>query len=548
MKRYIISLFVLIVFITTACDFSLEEHPYNAGGDMTEYPEGGAQMVTAVYNVFWSSELMKKSYMETIDMDHDHAAAPSWVVSGAGEGNITTHWSYNTSSDPFNAFYRLINRANYAIDHLPEVKDLNEELIGQYMGEAKFLRAFAYFHLVRMYGAVPLRLTFNSPDDMPRASVMEVYNQIEKDLTEASEALPWKTSGENWGRANRTASKLLLARVCSTIASAALSGSVSMEVDIKGQVRTFATDTVAGFKGVDATAYYTKVKNLCDEIIATRGTYYDLMPSFKDIWGGTNVRNNEFVWGITGNAQLEYTTAHLGYYYSAIPYNGRGWAGMTEHAFALYRDGDERGEHGIFHFIKQSFTATSAYVRIPDDISKYPTGPDGRASRAVADYYNIIFPTKWYLGNVVNPQPVTSDPGYAYQAQDIIMIRFVEAYLLRAEALNELGDPSGALDDLDVVRKRAKAALFERYTTNKTTIRSLVLEERAMEFVQEFNRKFDLLRWGLYLKVMNAVGSVRVQGTGLTISKTREPRSLLYAVPLNEININKKFGPNNPGW
>jgi hypothetical protein len=124
----------------------------------------------------------------------------------------------------------------------------------------------------------------------------------------------------------------------------------------------------------------------------------------------------------------------------------------------------------------------------------------------------------------------------------------VDAYLLRAEALNELGDPAGALDDLDVVRKRAKAALFERFTTDKTTIRSLILEERSMEFMQEFNRKFDLLRWGLYLKVMNAVGSVRVQGTGVTITKTREPRSTLYAVPLNELNINKKFGPNNPGW
>ncbi|MCX6307326.1 MAG: RagB/SusD family nutrient uptake outer membrane protein [Bacteroidia bacterium] len=537
MKKIIVTLLIMSMIINTSCDFNLEEHPHNAGGDMVDYPAGAAQMVTSIYNVFWSTELMKKSYMETIDMDHDHAAAPTWVVSGAGEGNMTTHWSYNTPADPFNAFYRLINRANYAIENLPLVKDLSEDLLNQYMGEAKFLRAYGYFHLVRMYGSVPLRLAFITPLDLPRASVMSVYEQIMKDLVDASEVLPWKTQGENWGRANRIGSKLLLARVYSTIASAALAGNADMEVDVKGLVRTFTTDSVAGFDGVDAALYYSKVSDLCDEVIATKGTYYDLRSSFKEIWGGANVRNNEFVWGIAGNAQLEYTTMHLGYYYSAIPYNGRGWAGMSEHAFSLYGEGDERGEHGIFHYIKQSFTATSAYVRIPDDATKYPTGPDGIASRAVADYYNIIYPTKWYLGDVVNPQPVTADPGYAYQAQDVIMIRFVEAYLLRAEARNELDDPAGALDDLDVVRKRAKAGPFERYTTNKTTIRSLVLEERAMEFVQEFNRKFDLLRWGLYLKVMNAVGSVRVQGTGMTITKTREPRSLLYAVPLNEINI-----------
>ncbi len=548
MNKKIFILILVSSVILSACDFSLEEHPYNAGGDMTDSPAGAAQMVTAIYNVFWSSELMKKSYMETIDMDHDHAAAPTWVVSGAGEGNITTHWSYNTGSDPFNAFYSLINRANYALEKLPLVKDLSGDLLNKYLGEARFLRAFAYFHLVRMYGGVPLRITFESPLDMPRASVMEVYNQIEEDLTAASDVLPWKTDGESWGRANRVAAKLLLARVYATIASAALSGHVDVEVDIKGLVKTIATDTVAGFKEVDALLYYARVKDICDEIIASKGTYYDLRPSFRELWGGANKRNNEFVWGVAGNAQLEYTTVHLGFYYSAIPYNGRGWAGMSEHAYGLYRDGDERGEHGIFHFVKQTFTATSAYVRIPDDITKYPTGPDGKPSRAVADYYNTIFLTKWYMGDVVNPQPVTVEPGYAYQAQDVIMIRFVDAYLLRAEARNELGDPSGALDDLDVVRNRAKAAPFERHTTDVTSVRSLVLEERAMEFVQEFNRKFDLLRWGLYLKVMNSVGSVRVQGTGLTITKTREPRSLLYAVPLNEININKAFGPNNPGW
>ena len=69
-----------------------------------------------------------------------------------------------------------------------------------------------------------------------------------------------------------------------------------------------------------------------------------------------------------------------------------------------------------------------------------------------------------------------------------------------------------------------------------------------MEFMQEFNRKFDLLRWGLYLDVMNKTQSVRIQGTGLSISKVRQPRSILYAVPLNEINNNRLFGPNNSGY
>ena len=130
----------------------------------------------------------------------------------------------------------------------------------------------------------------------------------------------------------------------------------------------------------------------------------------------------------------------------------------------------------------------------------------------------------------------------------MILIRFIELYLLRAEAYNELDFPDKALADVDVVRARAKADLLSGTTSDKTEIRSLILQERAMEFMQEFNRKFDLLRWGLYLDVMNATQSVRIQGTGLSISKVRQPRSILYAVPLNEINNNRLFGPNNSGY
>ena len=91
--------FVLgLSLMLSACD--MEERPYTINDSMTQTEEGAALAVTAMYNTFWSTSLMKKSYMECIDMDHDHSAAPSWVMSGAGEGNMTNHWSYNTSSDP----------------------------------------------------------------------------------------------------------------------------------------------------------------------------------------------------------------------------------------------------------------------------------------------------------------------------------------------------------------------------------------------------------------------------------------------------------------
>ena len=60
------------------------------------------------------------------------------------------------------------------------------------------------------------------------------------------------------------------------------------------------------------------------------------------------------------------------------------------------------------------------------------------------------------------------------------MIRYVDAYLLRAEARNELNNPAGALEDLDVVRARAEASLKTGTTTDKTEIRSLVLQGKSV--------------------------------------------------------------------
>ena len=75
--------------------------------------------------------------------------------------------------------------------------------------------------------------------------------------------------------------------------------------------------------------------------------------------------------------------------------------------------------------------------------------------------------------------------------------------------------------------------------------RSVVFEERGLELCQEFNRKFDLLRWGLYLKVMNATDNIRINTTVRSVIRTQ--KNLLYAIPTNEIAENVLIGGNNYG-
>jgi hypothetical protein len=70
-----------------------------------------------------------------------------------------------------------------------------------------------------------------------------------------------------------------------------------------------------------------------------------------------------------------------------------------------------------------------------------------------------------------------------------------------------------------------------------------VLAERAREFVFEGIRRYDLMRWGIYLQVMNKIGIGQNN-----ITKVRNTRNLLLPIPQSELNSNTLIPANNPGW
>jgi hypothetical protein len=70
-----------------------------------------------------------------------------------------------------------------------------------------------------------------------------------------------------------------------------------------------------------------------------------------------------------------------------------------------------------------------------------------------------------------------------------------------------------------------------------------VLAERAREFVFEGIRRYDLMRWGVYLQVMNKIGIGQNN-----ITKVRNTRNLLLPIPQSELNSNTLIPANNPGW
>lgn len=133
--------------------------------------------------------------------------------------------------------------------------------------------------------------------------------------------------------------------------------------------------------------------------------------------------------------------------------------------------------------------------------------------------------------------------------------------LILAEAANELNGPTQeAVNALNLVRERSNATprdieQFEEGTivkvdgvntkiSPKASLRSSIIEERAMELALEGDRRWDLIRWGIYLPAMNALGGADEPGN----VKERSEKHLLFPIPTLEVLTNKGIKANNPGW
>ncbi|HEU4556636.1 MAG TPA: RagB/SusD family nutrient uptake outer membrane protein, partial [Longimicrobium sp.] len=114
------------------------------------------------------------------------------------------------------AAFHAVNRANSVIDNVPGIASMDPALRDRVVAEARFLRAYHYFNLVRLFGGVPLYLNETRSLDSiqkPRATQAEVYQAIIKDLTDAAAVLPASYTGNNVGRATSGAARALLLKV-----------------------------------------------------------------------------------------------------------------------------------------------------------------------------------------------------------------------------------------------------------------------------------------------------------------------------------------------
>jgi tetratricopeptide (TPR) repeat protein len=392
--------------------------------------------------------------------------------------------------------YQLINCANQVLSRIDQV-EFEKLAKDNLKGQALFLRAFAYFDLVKYFGGVPLYLKpVSTYDDafILRSTKEEVYAQIISDTQKAIDLLPVKST-TNLGKASKGAAQTML-------------GDVYMNLK----------------KYAEAEAVLKQVSG------------YELLPNYKDNFKITNKNNKESIFEIQykQGATEGFTNS---FFYTFLPklkstavvtgvdgrFNG-GRTGLntaTPDLIACYENGDPR------------LAASIGYVNVSENYN----GGYSVAQFPYCKKYEALHSTAYDVG--------TNWPVY----------RYAEVLLFLAEASIEQNKITEALANLNLVRTRA--GLPNITETNQANLRDIIAKERRVEFAFENKRWIDLVRTGKAVSVMSAYGA-RIKanpgayyyptGNGpVAASYNVTNDKLIFPIPQGERDINKEL-TQNPGY
>ena len=579
MKKIIYT--ILAVLALAGCNSWIEEKPDGLITDekIGDSNEAVSQWLTGTYSK-WIDDMFRWGYFpKVLEFDADYISGPDWLFGTFGAGNFQGESSVTDAL--WKGCYGLIERCNNAERHIAAMDVPTQETKNNAIGELRFQKALAYFMLVRAYGDVPIQGEGEDAEDFaPRQCVDKVYSYIIRNLEEAA-AMMYTRDNSAWqqGHACAGGAAGLLAKVYATMAAAAMPEGTELVIrtgkayDETGDKKVYAPlesitmhkSAVKGYEGMDSKALYTKAAEWAGKVINGEYGHYELLP-YDRLWKKASFGESEhmfYVASVSGDATYKNSIHEMyeGYYTEkgADFLQSGGWVGCTRHWYDLFEHDDLRIVKGVkhrwrFHFHRESnsgfyYPQTKEYTRMAtgyDEDTDTWGKPSGIYADGVSYYYSmdsqcLAFTTKYE--DVTDNAIINADSNWP-------LLRYADVLLIYAEAMNELGEDKAqeALEKLNIVRSRSNASLAQ--LTGQGALdtqlkrRSAIIEERAKELACEADRRWDLIRWGVYLEAMNALGGSDDAG----VSKSRQPRNLLYPIPAEEINTNKNINENNPGW
>ncbi len=474
--------------------------------DNYPYPGGSGpydQFIFGAYNELRSFNVHSQSFITATSIRSDDADKGSTPADGGANAidmdNFPVAPSNSFANTLWVGYYGLINKCNVTIKEVNTNPNIvaTDAIKQQTIGEAKFLRGYGYFMLVRLFGRVPIIDTvFDNPaaqNNVAQSSAAQVYAFIENDLTFASNTLPLSWDPKFVGRVTKGAANGLLAKVYLYQQKWPQAMAAANAVMTSGQ--------------------------------------YDLSTPYDKIFREEGENSKESVFEVQATASATIQTANGVQYAQIMGVRGTGsfdlgwgWNTPSTYLETAYEPGDPRKNRTILY----TSTGTTTYQTIYGE--NLPTGlPNPR-------YNNKVY---------TNPSLRSSIGNRFGYWMNIRILRYADVVLMYAEAANEVGGAANitaAKTALNSVRARARngiaGILPDVTTTDQVTLRDAIRQERRIELAMEHERFFDIVRWGISQSAMIAGGKTNFNST----------RDNLLPIPQTQIDLSAGVLTQNPGY
>ncbi len=459
---------------------------------------------------------------ERIDHDDFTVQADNGLI--AGGSNV--YWP---------KVYQIIRAANDAIKAGKLITDGDEAVKNEVVARARFARAFAYFHLVRQFGAIPYlddTTLLSEAAVAERTPVADVYVKIIEDFQYAKQWLP-----------NTQASRAIPAK-------SAASGYLALVYLTMGQFDD---------------ANFQKAYDEAKDCISKEGTYnLGLEPNFQDLFNPSTIDTSlepifvlDFTGTNDGDQGRDYQGAFTGirgdsqYTNSQGASSGGGWSVQVP-ALKVYTTWDASDYRRAVTFDDKALQG--GVVR---DYTTFTVGSNIAVNRPhVAKYTRMANGT-------------ASEGNFRASRSNYIMMRYAEVLMIGAEAANEVGQTADAETWVNRVMKRARdggvivggvndgtvipaSAVPANFTgLSKDAFRTRILDERRLELAYEFTRWYDIVRRKLGATAFGPNGlesEVSTEsGVGPGPKSFDASRDYLLPIPISEILLNPNL-TQNPGY
>src|SRR5688572_20698612 len=464
--------------------------------------------VNAIYSSLRSAQLVGREWFFTHDMRGGECASGGSQLEAPRAELLkqpSPAPSNSVMSDVWSGSYRMINRANLVVNKAPGVQD-NPGLRDRLVGEAKFLRAWAYFELVSQWGEVPLYTeTITSASAFKgKSPVADIYNFIIADLTDAVQKLPVSYSASDNGRATKGAANALL-------------GKVQMQKGDYAAAKTALLQVYGKYALVDNYMWNFDgdVRNDNGVVIIT-GHEFNAESIFEVVF--VDRGDNNFNWGYNGEGSTSPLSTVRNQEY------GITWGNVipSDRLLNEFEAGDPRYAMTIYEEGNQILTAPGAVDNIANPSVAPLTLTPAMMNIATSTKGGVVKKRFFRKYNIYEYVRSGFHPGGINQR----LFRYADVLLMLAECEAEAGTPAQAAIYINEVRSRPGVSMPAVTLATKNDALKAVMHERAVELCAEEVASIDILRW-------------RAKGYFPSLMTDPVPGQVsLFPIPASEISTN----------